>query len=99
LAYLWGVSRPRQPSFVDLTLGLSRVILQTRVLRRKILFYLTLGLMGAVALGWFLLGRMEAHPLVFLLYWSAVGFCTFGVFLLALYDLLAVRRELKSEEK
>ncbi|MFM7182317.1 MAG: hypothetical protein ACKO2G_12750 [Verrucomicrobiales bacterium] len=62
------------------------------------LFSLTLGLLGAVALGWFLLGRMESHPLIFLLYWSAIGFFTLGVFLLAFYDLLAVRRELKSEK-
>jgi hypothetical protein len=97
-AYLCGVSRPPQVSFLALTLGLSRVVLRTRVLRRRMLFSLTLGLLGAVALGWFLLGRMETHPLVFLLYWGAVGFFTLGIFLLAFYDLLAVRRELKSEE-
>ena len=97
-AYQFAVSRPRQVSFLALTLGLSRVVLQTRALRRKILFSLTLGLLGAVALGWFLVGGMETHPLVFLIYWCAVGIFTLGVFLLALYDLLAVRRDLRSEE-
>lgn len=97
-AYQFGMPPRRQVSFLTLSLGLSRAVLHTRALRRKLLFSLTLGLLGAVAVGWILLGGMESHPLVFLVYWCGVGFFTLGVFLLALYDLLAVRRELKSEK-
>lgn len=85
---------PRSPvSLVSLSLGVSRAILRTRVLRRKFLFFLTLGLMAAVALGSLLMEKMEQSPLVFLIYWAGVAFGAVGVFLLALYDLFAVRRE------
>lgn len=85
-------------SFLTLTLGLSRAILRTRPLRRRLLFFLTLGLIAAVSLGSLLTGSLERAPLVFLVYWSAVAMVTLGVFLLALYDLLAVRRESRESE-
>jgi len=74
--------------------GLARMILQSRELRRKVLFQLVLVLAIIVALGaWPLSDWLGESVWLFLIWW---GFCMlYGVMiiLLALYDMAAVVKE------
>lgn len=70
------------------------IILQHRRYRRNVLFGITLVTMvlvfaGAVLLGGFLMER----PMAFVLYWILCFLLVGLIFLLAVYDLLLVRKE------
>ncbi len=80
--------------------GYAALILHSRQHRRKAMFGIMLFAMaqafcGAVVLEAFLM----RHPIAFLAYW---GFCLGAVlfgFLLATFDLLAVRKEARARER
>ncbi len=76
-----------------LLVGIARATLHSRLLRRRMLFRCTLFLLLLLGLGVVLLDQIPRHPWLMLAYWLGVTGFTIGVFLLALYDLLAVRRE------
>lgn len=71
----------------------ARTILVTRSLRRRLLLQLCGVMIALLALGVATVGQIPAHPWLMLFYWLGVTALTMGVFLLALWDLLAVRRE------
>ena len=75
-------------------MGLARMILHSREMRRKMLFQLLIVLLVAVALGaWPLANWLRGSVWLFLIWW---GFCMlYGVMvvLLAIYDMMAVVKE------
>jgi len=91
---------PQPGSNERYSVSIARAILRTRVYRRNLMFWLTLALLGATALGAFvLMESMVEAPLFFLLYWGFVGFLLFFLLMLALYDLLSVGREIRAEAR
>ena len=86
----------------NLTLGLALVltILRTKRLRRQTLFYLTLAALVLVGAGGTLLDPfLSDHPWVFLVYWLLCGGLAVLLMLLAVYDILLVGRDLRTEER
>ena len=80
--------------------AMSRGILADTRMRRSVLFVLAAGATLLVFAGAVLLDRWLAVRIwCFLLYWGACAWLTFTVLLLALYDLLAVRRDAALERR
>jgi hypothetical protein len=77
----------------------ARAILHSRPMRRQMLFRCTLFLLCLLGLGVVLLDKIPRFPWLMLGYWAGVTAFTIGVFLLAFYDLLAVRREARRESE
>ena len=78
----------------------SKGILRDRHMRRTVLFWIVgadLILLGAGAL--LLDAWLSEHPVLFLLYWGTCLWLTATSLLLALYDLLALRREAALERQ
>ncbi len=74
-------------------MGLSKTILHTRELRRKILFQLLIFLLIIVVLGaWPLAGFLGKHVWLFVIWWFGCVFYTLLVILLAIYDMLMVMK-------
>ncbi len=72
--------------------------LRNRTARRRLMFRSTLVLLGLWAAGHFVLAdRLARAPLFFLLHWTLVAFLALFLVVLALYDLLRVRREFHRE--
>jgi bacteriorhodopsin len=70
--------------------------LQVRETRRKLIIYVIVALLVMFALGnWPLSGWLEDSPVRFLFYWLGCAFVALFLFLLGLYDFLAVIREHK----
>lgn len=84
----------KKASWAAVCLGLARMILHSRGMRRKLLFQLVIVLVVVVALGaWPLAGWLGRNVWLFLAWW---GFCVvYGilVILLAIYDMAAVVKE------
>lgn len=82
----------RGPGFVTLVIGLSLAVARDQRMRRSILFFVMLAVMGLVFTGAVFLDRwLSARPWVFLIYWGICLWLTLLAILLALYDLLMVR--------
>jgi|TARA_B110000879_G_scaffold199120_1_gene271642 hypothetical protein len=70
------------------------MILQTREMRRKVLFQLVLVLLVLVCLGaWPLANWLDDNVWLFLTWWVASMIYGLMVILLAIYDMLAVVKE------
>ncbi len=70
------------------------MILQTREMRRKVLFQLVLVLLVLVCLGaWPLANWLDDNVWLFLTWWVASTIYGLMVILLAIYDMLAVVKE------
>lgn len=86
-------------SYLQLAVATGLVVIRNRDLRRRLMFWLAISAMGVVLLGITVLDAGLSESAVFLAaYW---GFCLVLVilmFLLALYDMLAVSREIRSSE-
>jgi hypothetical protein len=84
----------KRASWATVCLGLARMILHTRKLRRRMLLQLVIVLFILVAIGaWPLAGWLGSNIWLFTIWW---GLCTcYGlmVILLAIYDMLAVVQE------
>ena len=84
----------KKASWVMVCMGLARMILHSREMRRKMLFQLLIVLLVAVVLGtWPLANWLSGSVWLFLIWW---GFCMlYGVMvvLLAIYDMMAVVKE------
>lgn len=75
-------------------LGLARMILHTRQLRRRMLLQLLIVLIVIAALGaWPLAGWLGGNIWLFLLWWGLTTLYGLMVILLAVYDMLAVVQE------
>lgn len=81
-----------------LSRSLATALVQVERTRRQLLFGLTLFLLLAVFVGAMpLADRLGARPWLFLLYWGGVATLVIFLFMLALLDLLAVRRRYRAE--
>ena len=95
--YRHGMGAPSPASNIQIALAMARAILSSRPMRRRLLFRCTLFLLAMLGIGVLTLGQIPRHPWVMLVFWLGVAAFTIGVFLFALYDLLAVRREGRKE--
>lgn len=94
---VWGleskvsVMSGKRASWATVCLGLARMVLHSREMRRKVLFQLVIVLVVVVALGaWPLAGWLSGNVWLFLIWWGASMFYGLMVILLAIYDILAV---------
>jgi apolipoprotein N-acyltransferase len=89
----------KKMSWAAISMVTARAILQIRELRRKVMFYLVVVVLGLVALGsWPLAGWLEDSLGRMIFYWGAVMALTLFMMLLALYDMLAVVKEFKDRK-
>ena len=90
----------KKASWVVVCVGLARMILQSRELRRKVLFQLVIALVVVAVLGaWPLANWLGQNVWLFLAWW---GFCMlYGlmIILLAIYDMAAVIKEEREKMK
>ncbi|MCX6967112.1 MAG: hypothetical protein NTZ46_04920 [Verrucomicrobia bacterium] len=78
----------------------SKGILRDRHVRRTVLFWIVVANLGLLGTGALLLDAwLSEHPVLLLLYWGACLWLTVTSLLLALYDLLAIRREAALERQ
>ena len=88
------------PKSANFILLVTKDILRDRVMRRQVLSWIVMAVLGVVAVGMFLLNDwLAAHPLLFLLYWAGCLWLTATSGLLAFYDLLALRAEAARERR
>ncbi len=79
---------------------LSKGILLDRPMRRRVLFWIVVANLGLLGTGALLLDAwLSEHPVLFLLFWGACLWLTLTSLLLAIYDLLAIRREAARERQ
>lgn len=97
---LWGavpkvaVMSRKRASWAAVCLGLARMILHTREMRRKMLFQLVIVLVVLVALGAWPLSRwLGGSVWLFLAWWGLSMVYGLMVILLAVYDMAAVVKE------
>ena len=90
----------KKASWLVVCVGLARMILQSREMRRKVLFQLVIALVVIAALGaWPLANWLGQSVWLFLVWW---GFCMlYGlmIVLLAIYDMAAVIKEEREKMK
>ena len=85
---------------VSFILLVSKGILRDRTMRRKALFGIVLAVLFMLGLGILVLDEwLNAHVIVFLLYWGACFWLTLSCILLAFYDMLLVRLEAQVERR
>ena len=83
---------------LQFVIAVCRGIVRDTTIRRRVLFYLLLGVMLLMFFGMVILGPwLNGGIMRFLLYWGACLWLTFTVFLLAIYDLLVVSRQAREE--
>ncbi|MBT8043973.1 MAG: hypothetical protein KJO79_03400 [Verrucomicrobiae bacterium] len=84
----------KRASWATVCVGLARMILHAREMRRKVLFQLVLVLLVVVAVGaWPLADWLGSNVWLFLIWWGASMLYGLLVILLAIYDMLAVVKE------
>lgn len=84
----------KRASWVKFSMGLAKMILHSREMRRKILFQLVIALVVIVSLGaWPLSSWLGENIWYFLLWWGGCVSYTLMIILLALYDILASLKE------
>lgn len=77
---------------------IARALLQYRETRRKIIFFTIVGLLVVFALGnWPLANWLGESVGRFLFYWAGCAFLAVLLFLLGLYDFLAIMREYREQ--
>jgi hypothetical protein len=91
---------PKGSGWLRTCLALAAALLHTRELRRQLMFYATLAAMLQLFAGlYFFDSFLTRRPLLFATYWAACFALVSVLFLLASYDLLAVRREARRRER
>ncbi len=74
--------------------ALVKVLLHHRVYRRKLMFFVSLVAMGLAFCGITFFDKfLTNHVWLFLAYWAVTGLLVLLMLLLALYDMLQIRRE------
>lgn len=90
----------RKLSPIELCLSIATGILHDAVQRRKAMFTIVLAALVLLFIGSTLLaGWLRAHPWVFLFFWLGVAWLTLTSILLAIYDMLMMRKRGASEIK
>ena len=90
-------SMAEKMSWFSFARSVARTLLQFRETRRKIIFYTIMSLLVVFAIGnWPLAGWLEDSPIRFLFYWGGCVILAVFLFLLGLYDFLAIMKEFKS---
>jgi len=85
---------------VSLTVAISRGILRDLRMRRTVLFFVILSAIAMVFIGsTLLLGFLTEHPGWFLLYWGGCLWLTLLSVLMALFDILMLRRAAQTERQ
>ena len=81
-------------------IAVCKGILRDTKVRRSVLFFVMLAALGMVFLGAVPLGSwLEGSPLRFLIYWGICGWLTLTALLLAIHDLLTIRRQALRERR
>lgn len=84
----------QRASWVAVCIGLARMILHTRELRRKVLFRLLIALLIVTVLGaWPLADWLASSFWLFLIWWGVCMFYACFVIMLAIYDMAAAIKE------
>lgn len=79
---------------------ISKGIVRDLHVRRTTMFIVVLAALVMLFVGsTFLNGTLGERPLLFVLFWGSCAWLTFLAILLALYDLLAVRAQARSERR
>jgi len=84
----------KRASWVTVCVGLAKMILHSREMRRKMLFQLIIFLVLFVGVGaWPLADWLSTNIWIFLTWWGVCMLYGMMVILLAIYDMLMVMRE------
>jgi len=84
----------KKASWAMVCVGLARMILQSREMRRKVLFQLVIVLLIIVVLGaWPLANWLSGSVWLFLIWWGISMLYGLMIILLAVYDMAAVVKE------
>jgi hypothetical protein len=85
---------------IRLAVAISKGIIRDQRSRRTVLFFVISAAVLMVFAGAVLLeGWLAANPWIFIAYWGACIWLTFLSFLLAVHDLLMLRREARRERQ
>lgn len=85
--------RPGGRDAVALTVAICLGIIRDQRMRRSVIFFTLLGVMAMLFAGFALFdGWLAKRPFLFLIYWAACAWFTFLTILMALYDMLMVRK-------
>ena len=85
------------PKFI---IQISKGLIRDQRARRIVMFYsVIIALVLLFAGSTFLASLLRGHPVLFLIYWAACAWVTLLAVLLALYDMLKVRAEVRRERR
>ncbi len=94
-------SIPESPSTVSnarFIIQISKGLIRDQRARRLVMFYSVLAALVLIFAGsTFCWSLLRAHPLVFLIYWAGCAWITLLAVLLAFYDMVKVRAEVRRE--
>ncbi len=91
------MTKKKNPSLV---VAITRGIVRDQRARRTVLFFVVLGAMGMLFVGSVVIPKfLELRPLVFLGWWGACLWLTVLSLLLALFDLLMLRKAARQERR
>lgn len=83
-----------------LIIQISKGLIRNQRTRRTVMFYSVLAALLLLFVGSTLLdGWLRTHPLLFLLYWAACAWITLLSVLLAIFDMLVVRAQIRVERR
>ena len=86
--------------YTKLGFAAGLLIMRTRELRRKLMFFVSIAAMLSVFLGGVvLMDFLIEHPWLFVIYWFVSGTLVLAMILLALYDMLRVRADQAATER
>lgn len=80
-------------------IDLTRGIIRNRDARRKVMTYIIGAALVLLFIGSLLFSWLASMPVLFLLFWGACAWLTLLSILLALFDLLQVRRDARIEKR
>lgn len=85
---------------VKLVILICKGLIRSQQSRRQLMFYLALGAMALLLAGSTVLQEnLRAAPVLFVGYWLVVAWLTVTFALMAVFDLLMVRREARAERR
>ena len=85
------------PKFI---IQISKGLIRDQRARRIVMFYsVIIALVLLFAGATFLASLLRGHPFIFIIYWAGCAWITLLAVLLALYDMLKVRIDLKRERR
>ncbi len=83
-----------------LILSITRGIIVDQRARRNVLFYVVMGALAMLVVGTVGIGEwLLARPVLFILFWAACLWLTLLSVVMALFDMLMIRRDAREERK